>query len=318
MTIQEKEQFFLLFEVPDHLKAEALKMVTEQEILLILMMKKEVLSEEKLKEEILEKKISTKPQILIASAYRRCIIDKVRVGDVLSFKITNLYCRFPYYAQFEADRYRKFTDSSKKKLNDWDFSLYIEGNRQGVLDKKAGNLSAGKSSVFMTLEETDLHIDRHEDLLYLVPCNCKTMMDVTEKPRDVCLMFDEGDNSLIDRGYGTVVTPEEAKSMVRQWNKEGLMQNGEPDAICNCDGDSCYPLQVSRAVEAQGVYPKANYSINWKIDDCIHCGKCVKLCNFHAFTQNETKKVEFDPSFCWGCTICAPNCPKNAIELIRK
>lgn len=316
MTAQEKDLFYQLFEVPDQLKAEAHHMVTEQEIALILMMQKEEISAEELPKRILESKVSTKPEVLIESAYRRSIIDKTRQGEALYYQISNLYCRFPYYAQYEADRYQKFTKAQKDKLNQWDFELYLEGNTEGVLGKKAGNWGSGKASEFMTLEESDALIDQHQDLLYRIPCNCKCMMDVTEKPRDVCLMFDSGDNTMQDRGYGTPVTPEEAKALVRQWNKAGLMQNGEPDAICNCDGESCYPLQVSRALDAQGVYPKANYAIQWKEDQCIHCGKCAKICNFGAFQKGEDKKVTFDQPKCWGCTICVPNCPKDAISLI--
>lgn len=315
MTVQEKEQFYTLFEVPDQLKAEAMHMVSEQEIRLILLMQKEIIPERELVQIIKESKLSTHPEVLVQSAYRRSILQKVRDGRGLCYQVLDLYCRFPYYAQYEADRYQKFTDAQKKKLNDWDFELYLANSTQDVLEKKKGNWGSGKASEFMTLDETDTLIDQHQDFLYVIPCNCKCMMDVTDKPRDVCLMFDGGDNSMKDRGYGQPVTPEEAKDLVRKWNKQGLMQNGEPDAICNCDGQSCYPLQVSRALEAKGVYPKANYVIEWDKENCIHCGKCAKICNFQAFVQGEDRKVGFDPELCWGCTICVPNCPKNCITL---
>ena len=111
---------------------------------------------------------------------------------------------------------------------------------------------------------------------------------------------------------------EEAKAKLKEFNKKGLMQNGEDYAICNCDGYCCYPLQMARQVGSKGMYPKSHYEIDWHEDECINCGKCTKICNFGAFQKGEDKKVSYNKELCWGCTICAPNCPKGAIHLKPK
>lgn len=96
------------------------------------------------------------------------------------------------------------------------------------------------------------------------------------------------------------------------------MQSGEDVAICNCDSYACYPIQMGRAMDAQGVYPRSHYNIVFHPEKCNDCGDCLKICNFAAFAKDENGHITHDLSKCWGCTICAPNCPQGAIELVRK
>lgn len=37
-----------------------------------------------------------------------------------------------------------------------------------------------------------------------------------------------------------------------------------------------------------------------------------------AFYKDDNRKVHYDVDKCWGCTICAPNCPKHAIHLLPR
>lgn len=96
------------------------------------------------------------------------------------------------------------------------------------------------------------------------------------------------------------------------------MQNGEDFAICNCYGNCCYPLQLAKSLGSKHIYPKSNYDIKWDEEKCIHCGRCVRVCNFDAFYFDENKKVHYDAEKCWECTICAPNCSKEVIHLVKK
>ena len=318
LTTEQREELFDLFQVPKTLQPEAIKMLSQQEQALILLMKRDIWTVGDLIANIENDQLSHSPQILIDNAYSRYVINKVRSEDgTLCYQIANLYCRYPYYAQYEAEEYTKFTDAQKKKLNEWDLELYIERNREMVESAKNGTLKPDELSEFLTLEETEARLDS-EDIIYRVPCNCKCMMDVTPKPRNVCLELASGDNTAWDRGHGERVTRERAKELVRQWNAQGLMQNNEHTAICNCDGASCYPLQMSKALGAKGAYPRAKYDIKWDEENCIHCGKCARICNFNAFYMDENKKVHFNPELCWNCTICASNCPKKVISLIKR
>ncbi|MBO6269786.1 MAG: 4Fe-4S binding protein [Clostridium sp.] len=316
LSKDEQTKLQVLFGIPEEFIAEALKMLSSQEIQLIFLMEKNIIPEEQLLIQIAGAGIADDPKKLLLTAYRRAVINKVRdEHGSLCYQVADFYTRYPYYAQFEPEEYRKFSRETKERLNAWDFEVYYGVYGKDVKAKMAGIETYVHNSTYLTLPEADKLIEKHRDHICLVPCNCKEMMDVTKKPRNVCLQFETGDNSFQDRGVGEPVTMERAKELVRYFNRSGLMQNGEDFAICNCDGESCYPLQMARKAGSRGIYPRSNYRILWHKENCINCGKCTRICNFGAFTIDASRKVSFHPDLCWGCTICSENCPKGAITL---
>jgi MinD superfamily P-loop ATPase len=52
-----------------------------------------------------------------------------------------------------------------------------------------------------------------------------------------------------------------------------------------------------------------------QVGRCIHCGKCVQVCQFHALAQIGNKILVF-PQLCHGCGSCTWNCPQSAIKEI--
>lgn len=316
LTAEEKKELLTLFEVPEDLSAEALKMLSQQEMRLILLMGKRRIPVEDLKKEIAGAEIAENPERLIQSAYSRSVLNKARdENGSLCYRISDFYGRYPYFAQFEYEEYARFPRAKKDRLNEWDFEVYYGVYGKDVKAKIRGEETYVHNSTFLTLPEAFALLEKHRGNIYRVPCNCKCMMDVTQKPRNVCINFDSGDNTPEDRGHGEKLTLEFAQELIRDWNRRGLMQNGEDFAICNCDGQSCYPLQMARRAGARGVYPRSNYFIRWDEEKCISCGACARICNFGAFTMGEDKKISFHPDLCWGCTICSANCPKSAITL---
>nr|WP_312579902.1 4Fe-4S binding protein [Sedimentibacter sp.] len=307
-----------LFETPSEFYEEAKLMINEEERNLIVNMNKGKYTEQELSKLIIDNKISDAPLELIERSYSRAIIKKVEDGSTIYYTIANFYERFPFFAQYEYNSYALIPREKKEALNDWDKKIYLEIYGDDVRKKIKGENTHVHNSDFLTLEESYEFVDKHKDLIYMIPCNCKCMMFYHDRPLDVCMNFDSGINSHYDRGHGEVISAEEAKKRLKVFNKKGLMQNGEDYAICNCDGYCCYPLYMARTIGSKGIYPKSNYDIQWNEDKCINCGKCTRICNFGAFYFDDNKKVKYDIEKCWGCTICADNCPKKAIKLIKK
>ena len=319
LSPSQKTQALDLFQVPATFRAAALKMLSTQELELILLMEQKIWPEQELMDAIQKNGIADSPAVLICTAYERAVLNKKRAEDnALCWQIADFYTRYPHYAQYEPEEYLKLPRETIQALNQWDFEVYYGVYGEDVKKKMQGINTYVHNSTFLTLEESDALIEKHKDHIYLVPCNCKCMMDATAKPRYVCLKFDSGDNSECDRGRGEPLTMERAKELVRYWNSCGLMQNGEDYAICNCDGESCYPLQMARRAGSQGSYPKSRYAIQWNPELCVQCGKCAKVCNFQAFRRDADGKVTFHPDLCWGCTICSANCPRHAISLLPR
>ena len=305
-----------LFGVPEEFFEEANAMVKESEWILILAMGPDPVPEKELEKKVIEAGLAWSAPDFIRECYHRAVINKVPREDGMYWQINSFYGRFPYFAQYERYEYGKFPRGVKEALNRWDFEVYLGIYGDDVRAKMQGIDTHVHNSDYLTLEEAFAFVDKHADECGFQPCNCKAMMYYHDRPVDVCLIFETGPNSEMDRGHGTHVTAEEAKKRLLQANRKGLMQNGEDYAICNCDGYCCYPLQMARACGSRGIYPKSHYSIVWDEEKCIQCGKCTKICNFGAFSRGEDRKVGFDPGKCWGCTICSANCPVHAITLV--
>ena len=63
-----------------------------------------------------------------------------------------------------------------------------------------------------------------------------------------------------------------------------------------------------------------NNSIGAKIsEDCICCGKCMKVCRFNAIKYlKENNKTEVIDYFCVGCEMCSYVCPVDCIYFLKK
>ena len=316
MDAERLKQAHDLFKVPEEFFHEADLMVKESEWELILAMGDEPVSEKDLIELVSNNKLAFSAPDFIWECYHRAIINKVPRDDGLYYQINDFYGRFPYFAQYERYEYAKIPSEVKEALNRWDFEVYFGIYGDDVRAKMQGIDTHVHNSTYLTLQEAYDFVDRHADSCAFQPCNCKAMVFDHDRPVDVCLIFENGPNSEQDRGHGTKVTAEEAKRRLLEANKNGLMQNGEDYAICNCDGKCCYPLKMARACGSRGIYPTSRYEISWHEDICINCGRCARICNFGAFSQGKDGKVVFDRELCWGCTICSANCPKKAIELV--
>lgn len=55
----------------------------------------------------------------------------------------------------------------------------------------------------------------------------------------------------------------------------------------------------------------------WIEDQCILCGDCQKVCNFHAVIQLGEMIMVF-PELCHGCFACSELCPSDALPMIPK
>ena len=90
----------------------------------------------------------------------------------------------------------------------------------------------------------------------------------------------------------------------------GVAKNGDPKpAVCIQCG-KCAKVCEAGAITQN---PKTGvYMINKKL--CVKCGKCVEACPMKVMVMKE----ENAPSKCIACGICVKACPMEVLEIVEK
>jgi NAD-dependent dihydropyrimidine dehydrogenase PreA subunit len=118
------------------------------------------------------------------------------------------------------------------------------------------------------------------------------------------------------------ITPEEAKGLLREFHKEGLMQTffacmrsqGWLYAICNCESKICFPFRAHKAAGA--VFHPGPDIVALDGNKCTSCGICVDRCHFGANSVNGTSRL--DPAKCYGCGVCVSTCSAGARQMVKR
>jgi NAD-dependent dihydropyrimidine dehydrogenase PreA subunit len=153
-------------------------------------------------------------------------------------------------------------------------------------------------------------------------CACRIMSRQCDNPTDVCLLFNEFADIIIERGVARKISKEEAFSILTRTEDLGLvhqLNNSEPEGyqfLCNCCSCCCSILRGTIVLGKKGVTAKSRYVSSVDSEFCDGCGICTARCQFGAISIVDSKAV-VDKEKCFGCGLCASKCPTHAIELIQ-
>jgi len=249
-------------------------------------------------------------EAFISNAYYHGVISYADEG-MTAFKLNDFYDSLDIFAVSRQEEYRALPKEGQKAMADWAFDTFY--NR---LDPDR-SVRPG-ADVILPLEEVLQFIeDRRGRQVYLNYCDCKSLNGECGKPSHVCITYNDGVNSFVHRGLSEKLTAEEAKKVVMDADKAGLMHTVNGDTICNCCDDCCYLFRSQKRRNSAGFWPKTEHIIHWDGTKCVHCGLCAKRCMFHVFTKSGDR-ISVDTTGCVGCGICATACPKGALELIGR
>lgn len=313
-----KKKIIEYFEFPEEAESVVDLILTKDEKKLIELMDDNEYTFSELKELICDN-FDCDIEAFISRSYKRVIINKIPNRELTMYCSATFYDRLAIFAQYENDLWNSVPEEQRQKIDEWYLLQYVEGAKPRVEKFMKDKTKLIENAYFYTLEESIEVIKNIDRKILLVPCNCKSVAQncKNEKPNNVCLLFQEGVNTMADRGYDTYISKEEAIEVLKKADKAGLMHTSEAEeAICNCCGCCCYPIRAAKILGVTGHWPKRIHSIVWDKESCINCGKCVKVCNFGAFSFDENKKIQFDESKCLGCTIYVSNCPKDVISVV--
>ncbi|MGE4273519.1 MAG: DUF362 domain-containing protein [Desulfitobacterium sp.] len=121
-----------------------------------------------------------------------------------------------------------------------------------------------------------------------------------------------------------VLTLEQAKALVAQFDQEGLVHSiwtfKTPfiGALCNCDQD-CMAYKSTVSLGVMEVIYKGEYLAHIDHDECVGCRNCLKYCQFGAIEYSVLDhKCSVNLEKCYGCGLCRSGCKKDGVRIEGK
>jgi ferredoxin len=126
---------------------------------------------------------------------------------------------------------------------------------------------------------------------------------------------------VVDRGYGRLVSREEAQRVLDGAEEAGLVHMSSNtskyiDFICNCCPCHCGILKSFQAMEMPALGAISGFRLTVSEEDCVGCEACVERCPMDALEMPDDV-VRMDPKRCIGCGVCNSVCPEGALTMER-
>jgi len=170
-------------------------------------------------------------------------------------------------------------------------------------------------------DKVSTYIDEAEHVAVSV-CYCRhhgeLLGDPCDKPNDVCMTFGPQARYVAERGFGRLISKDEAKQVLDRSEEAGLIHcssntGGYVSFICNCCACHC---GIIRSIKS-GVIPMgavSSFVVAVDEDECSGCGSCVDRCQMEALSLNGDT-VACKAERCIGCGLCISACPTEALKL---
>ena len=296
MERKESEKVCSIFEIPAQGRDLVEFFFEPEEIELILEKEKSEFTAEEIGREFADR------------AYRHGVIQKTDDSGE-NYRLNVFYYFLDVFAVGRQELYRTLPKETRLELDDWYFDTYA--NR---LDCTNGVPTTDRVH---PLDEMLRVIDEDPKPFYLNYCDCRILSGRCDRPTHTCITHNDGINTLVDRGYSIKLTKEQAKDIVRETDKAGLMHTVAMNGYCNCCGDCCYLFRAQKRLDSCGVWPATDYVIRMDESACVSCGLCIKRCHFGVFSSTD-KGITCDTASCVGCGLCANTCPAGALEIAAR
>jgi Fe-S-cluster-containing hydrogenase component 2 len=172
-------------------------------------------------------------------------------------------------------------------------------------------------------------VKREEAWIAVSDCYCRKAKALLgkgcEHPLDVCFVFNEFAEGLVERGVGRKIGYDEAMQILLKCEEAGLVHhidNCVEDArtLCNCCSCACSPLRISELRQERGqpsVIAPSRYVVKHDTEKCTHQEDCVSRCPTHA-RSIRNGRVVMDPALCEGCGLCVTACTRGANQMIPR
>ncbi|MHA1271090.1 MAG: ATP-binding protein [Candidatus Helarchaeota archaeon] len=232
------------------------------------------------------------------------------------------------YDKMPKEKAEKLAKLSYKYLVDEEWYRNFEGSPETPLSRI---IPVQESLPFeqniIPYEDVEEIIDNAK-ILSLQECACRKRLDFLgirkcQYPLESCIGVNQGARFFIDRGHGRKISKDEAKKLLKELNKMGLVhttenfKEGKHTLICSCCSCCCNLIGGITRWDNPRAVAKANYVAEIiNIDECSGCETCANNCNFGAITISDNLPT-INTNKCMGCGVCVVNCPLEIIQLKR-
>lgn len=264
-----------------------------------------------------------KARELMENSYMKSVLNKDKKDEDI-YIATSFNEKLNYSCKFD-HHYSDIPKKVRDGLDEWCYETY---KKSPMFEKRLkGEADKSSNIAYLVLDELDEYLSKSKKFR-VVPCDCRNLKDACDRPRETCIRFDD---NITDRTFGREITKEEAKEIIINAHKKGLMLQVNADwrengatGVCNCCACCCYPVRAAVEFNSKGKFPIVENVAIYDETSCTHCGRCVKRCYFGVFTfGNEEvevngkirKKIIYDPEKCWGCGLCSTTCPTKSIVM---
>ena len=272
----------------------------------------------------------------------RKILDKLFETDcvmISNAKKNKFAIHFPLFIfdgpplafdKYPPEKTKKLAELSLKYLVEEEWYRNFEGSAETPLSRVIPVQESIKSASSIIPYENVEKLVENAETLAIQECVCRKRLEVVGKrkckdkyPLETCIAIDAGAQYSIARGHGREITKEEAKKLLKEFNKMGLIHctenfaQGSHNLICNCCSCCCNLIGGITRWDNPRAVAAANYIVNVKQpENCIKCEECIEKCNFKAISISDSGPI-INKDKCMGCGVCVVNCPEEVLELKR-
>jgi len=157
----------------------------------------------------------------------------------------------------------------------------------------------------------------------LTKCACRVSTAKCDKPKEVCLIFGEAAEFLVERGFARQISKEEGMKVLDQAEEAGLVHTSNNSAdranlICNCCPCCCTVLRGRTQLKHPHAFEPSRFEACVTGEECTGCAICAdERCPMKAIEIKDGVAVVSGQE-CIGCGLCVSGCPAGAIGLIER
>ena len=157
-------------------------------------------------------------------------------------------------------------------------------------------------------------------------CYCRHHAELVgnacDKPKEVCMSVGPGAKYAAERGFGRLISTEEALRILEVSEEAGLVHCSSNtskyiDFICNCCICHCAILQHHKDMRKNKLAAPSNYVVEVDQESCDLCETCIERCPMDAFSINDNE-IDRDAQLCIGCGLCVSTCPSEALRMVSR